>query len=178
MTIITADKQLVHGKAGDQRAERNRRREKVIESFGGTFRWKPLAVWEMLFTEWHLDYRVALLTITFNTSFFTIALEVQSNTALGIKKIVMWLFEGDPVTSLWIFLDFIRKAVEARQCFRPFPVSISTLGHLFRFQCLIIIIIIIIMICITGTSRYKDIQFLLCVAYVNIHWTTLSHCNP
>ena len=35
MTIITADKQLVRAK--DQRGERNRRREKVIESFGGTF---------------------------------------------------------------------------------------------------------------------------------------------
>lgn len=47
MTIITADKQLVRGegegrggqgRAGDQRARRNRRREKVIESFGGAFR--------------------------------------------------------------------------------------------------------------------------------------------
>lgn len=41
MTIITADKQLVRGEGGregDQRARRNRRREKVIESFGGAFR--------------------------------------------------------------------------------------------------------------------------------------------
>lgn len=39
MTIITVDKQLVHGKeGGDQRGKGIEREKKVIESFGGTFR--------------------------------------------------------------------------------------------------------------------------------------------
>lgn len=58
MTIITADKQLEHGMGGRRwGGKRNRRIEKVIESFGVTFRGKPAAMWETLFQEWHLDYR-------------------------------------------------------------------------------------------------------------------------
>lgn len=179
MTIITTDKQLVHGKTGDQKAERNRRTEKVIESFGGTFRWKPLAVWEMLFTEWHLDYRVALLTITFNTSFFTIALEVEATWLSGKKKNsispVMWLFEGGSCNILvdiyrqktggslifWtVFLLFSQHWVTCLD-FNSWSSSLSALSQ-----------------CTSSTFRYTDIQVLPCVVYVNIHWTTLSNCNP
>lgn len=39
------------------------------------------------FSEWHLDYRGALFTITVNTSFFTIALLSLSNAALRVEKV-------------------------------------------------------------------------------------------
>lgn len=102
----------------------------------GTFGWKPLAVWEMLFCEWHLDYRGALFTITVNTSFITIALLSLGIAALRIKKVFQQWCGFLRIQSLLggIFSGFRRQTrsrFKAQVCFVISTVRFSALTAMY-----------------------------------------------
>lgn len=84
----------------------------------------------MLFSEWHLDYRGALFTITVNTSFFTIALLSLSKPCTQNKEgisAVMW------ISGIQSLLCGYSQDLGGKnwRCIKIWEHFISTIGYIF-----------------------------------------------